>query len=186
MSFFANLFQAESWPPRWYCGQWTDFHGWLYILSDLCIWLSYFMIPAMLLYFIMVKSNVPFHRIFVLFISFILACGLTHLMDAILFWWPAYRLSALIRFGTAGISLATVYMLYKILPQAVLLKSPEQLERMVEQRTSALKATKSELEQANEELRHQYEEAELKIQFRTQELNQRISELEQQLKQARG
>ena len=38
LDFFARLFDTSSWPPRWHCGQWTDFHGWLYIASDVAIW----------------------------------------------------------------------------------------------------------------------------------------------------
>jgi two-component system, chemotaxis family, sensor kinase Cph1 len=47
--FFRNLFDTDSWPPRWQCGTWTDFHGWLYIISDLLIWGSYFTIPLIII-----------------------------------------------------------------------------------------------------------------------------------------
>ncbi|UPT68577.1 MAG: hypothetical protein M0D57_08105 [Sphingobacteriales bacterium JAD_PAG50586_3] len=43
--FFSNLLDTTDWPPRWHCGKWTDFHGWLYIISDLLIWAAYFAIP---------------------------------------------------------------------------------------------------------------------------------------------
>ncbi|WP_262899000.1 hypothetical protein [Fibrella rubiginis] len=35
--FFRRLTDMSDWPPRWYCGRWSDFHGWLYIGSDLMI-----------------------------------------------------------------------------------------------------------------------------------------------------
>lgn len=50
-NFFENLFSTTDWPPRWYCGKWSDFHGWLYIYSDILIWLAYFVIPAALIWF---------------------------------------------------------------------------------------------------------------------------------------
>ncbi len=135
--FFSNIFSTELWPARWHCGSWSDFHGWLYIISDLMIWGAYFAIPLLLFRLISKRSDLPFPKIFWLFISFILLCGLTHLMDAIIFWWPAYRLSAVIRFLAAVVSLFTVYALYKILPLVYNLRTAKQLEVEIEQRKQA-------------------------------------------------
>ncbi len=132
--FFEKLFEVESWPPRWFCGEWSEFHGWLYIISDLFIWLSYFFIPFFLLAFIFKKDKVPLHRVFWLFGVFILLCGLTHLMDAVIFWWPAYRLSALIRFFTALASVGTVIALFRILPHALALRTSEEYEEELSRR----------------------------------------------------
>ena len=43
--------------------------------------------------------------------------GSTHLIDAIIFSWPPYRLSALIRFLTAIISLLTAFKLIQLMPR---------------------------------------------------------------------
>jgi len=32
--FFRGLFETDRWPARWHCGYWSDFHGWLYIISE--------------------------------------------------------------------------------------------------------------------------------------------------------
>jgi len=139
VEYFSSLFKTDSWPPRWYCGRWSTFHGWFYIGSDFLIWLSYFTIPAILFFFLYKKKeNIPFRGVFVFFIGFILLCGLTHLIDVVIFWWPAYRLSALIRFGTALVSMGTVFALVKVIPKALELKSPDVLERLVEKRTEEL------------------------------------------------
>ena len=135
--FFSNIFSTEFWPARWHCGSWSNFHGWLYILSDLMIWGAYFAIPLLLFKLITKRSDIPFPKIFWLFISFILLCGLTHLMDAVIFWWPAYRLSAVIRFVTGVVSIFTVYALYKILPMVYNLRTAQQLEAEIEQRKNA-------------------------------------------------
>ena len=134
IDFFVRLLGTESWPPRWHCGEWTDFHGWLYIFSDLAIWGAYFMIPLLLFKFLSKKQGIPLLAVFWLFIAFILFCGLTHFIDAIIFWWPAYRLSAFIRFCTAIISWCTVYMLIKILPEALKLKTSGEFEAELIQR----------------------------------------------------
>lgn len=138
--FFGNIFDTSLWPARWYCGTWTPLHGWIYIISDLLIWLSYFAIPVILAFFVYKKriEDIPFKVVLVLFIAFILACGFTHLMDAAIFWWPAYKLSALLRAGTAAISLITVFSLIKVVPSVLELKSPAYLEKQVNERTKDL------------------------------------------------
>lgn len=137
IEFFTGLFSTEDWPPRWHCGKWTDFHGWLYIISDLMIWGAYFAIPLLLFRLVTKRSDLPFPKIFWLFIAFILFCGSTHLIDAIVFWWPAYRLSALIRLITGVVSIFTVYALYKILPMVYQIRTAAQLEAEIEQRKKA-------------------------------------------------
>jgi chemotaxis family two-component system sensor kinase Cph1 len=135
--FFLGIFDASYWPPRWHCGTWTDFHGWLYIVSDLFIWAAYFAIPFLLFRILNKRKDIPFPKIIWLFIAFILLCGTTHLIDAVIFWWPAYRLSALVRFITAIASIFTVYALYKILPMVYNLRTLAQLEVEIEERKKA-------------------------------------------------
>lgn len=126
--FFEKLFRADSWPARWHCGIWTEFHGWLYICSDTAIWAAYFVIPFFLIRFVKKKPNIPLPSVFWLFGAFILFCGLTHLMDAIIFWWPDYRLSALIRFMTAVISWITVVAIYRFFPVALALRTSKEFD----------------------------------------------------------
>ncbi|MEO7214765.1 HAMP domain-containing sensor histidine kinase [Mucilaginibacter sp.] len=132
--FFGNIFDTADWPARWHCGSWSDFHGWLYIISDIGIWASYFAIPVLLIIMLRKKQDIPFHKIIFLFVAFILLCGLTHLVDAAIFWWPAYRLSALLRFITAVVSIFTVYALYKVLPLVFNLRTVAELEAEIEKR----------------------------------------------------
>lgn len=152
IDFFSKLFMAESWPARWYCGVWTGFHGWLYIGSNIAIWAAYFAIPFVLLYFILKRNDIPFVRVFWLFILFILACGVTHLVDAILFYYPAYRFSALVLFVCAVISWVTVVALVKILPDALSLKSISQLETIISSRTKNLRLVSADLKRQNGQL----------------------------------
>lgn len=135
--FFSGLFDTSNWPPRWHCGSWTDFHGWLYIISDLVIFAAYFAIPILLYRIVSKRKDMPFLKLFWLFIAFILLCGSTHLLDAIIFWWPAYRLSALVRFLTGLVSIATVVVLYKAWPMINSLRTLKQLEAEIEERKKA-------------------------------------------------
>ncbi len=132
--FFQKLFDTADFPPRWHCGFWSQFHGWLYICSDLAIWAAYFAIPIIILKFVAKKYDIRFTRVYFLFASFILACGSTHLLDAIMFWYPYYRINALMRFVTAIVSWITVYNLVKLMPVANTLKSAEEFEKEIERR----------------------------------------------------
>ena len=117
--FFSKLLDVSDFPPRWHCGTWSDFLGWLYIGSDIAIWLSYFIIPVIIIWFIQKKPEVPFLPVFWLFGAFILLCGSTHLIDAVIFWWPAYRVNAVVKFMTAIVSFLTVFALIRDLPKAL-------------------------------------------------------------------
>lgn len=138
LSFLANLFDTSDFPARWHCGQWTAGHGWLHILSDLGVWSAYFAIPCLLVYFAFRRKDVPFRKLFWLFGAFILACGTTHLMEAAIFWWPAYRLAGVIKLATAVVSWATVLVLMPAIPLALALRGPEELEEEVKARTEDL------------------------------------------------
>ncbi|MEQ8573657.1 MAG: hypothetical protein RIB63_06325, partial [Fulvivirga sp.] len=169
-----NVLDTSLWPARWNCGIWTPAHGWLYISSDLAIWLAYFAIPFILAFFYYRRqSEIPFKTVFILFIGFIVACGLTHLIDAIIFWWPAYKLSAMLRFGTALISWTTVIALVKVLPEAMEFKSPRYLQDQVDIRTSELKISNAKLQERIE--------AEVKLKKMNTELLEKISKQNEEL-----
>lgn len=120
MPTMAFIFDTEGFPPRWQCGDgWTPFLGWLHILSDVAIWGAYMAIPATMWLFARKRSDLRLPRVFSLYIAFILLCGFTHLIDAGIFYWPVYRLSALVKFATAAVSLATVGALIQIMPAAL-------------------------------------------------------------------
>jgi len=136
-NFFVNLFDVSDWPPRWHCGKWSNFHGWLYIVSDILIWAAYFAIPIIIIRFITYKKHQRFIKLYFLFAAFILACGATHFLDAVTFWVPLYRLSALMRAITAVVSWLTVFNLIKLLPYAFSLKEPKLLEAEIEMRRQA-------------------------------------------------
>ncbi len=157
--FLSNLFDTSDFPPRWHCGAWSPWHGWLHILSDLGVWSAYLAIPCVLGFFIVRRKDLPFRRVFLLFGAFILACGSTHLMEAIIFWWPAYRLAGAIKLFTALVSWATVFALVGVVPKALALRSPEELQREVDQRR-----------RAEDALQRSHDELERRVRERTEEV----------------
>lgn len=119
--YFSHLFDTSDFPARWNCGNWSADLGWLHILSDGAIAAVYFAIPLALLVFLAKRPTVPFPFLLCLFAAFILLCGSGHLMEAVMFWWPAYRFTGLIKLLTALVSLATLIALLPILPKALAL-----------------------------------------------------------------
>jgi PAS domain S-box-containing protein len=113
--------------PHGHCYLWTPALLWTNIASDTLIALSYLTIPVTLLYFVRKRRDIPFDWIFVCFGVFILACGATHVMDVWTTWKPNYWASGLIKLTTAVASVPTAIMLVRLLPQALLIPSPQQL-----------------------------------------------------------
>ena len=153
VDFFRKLFDTSDFPARWHCGQWTDFHGWLYIGSNLIIWAAYFGIPLTLLYLVQRRRDLPFRRMFWLFTAFILLCGLTHLVDALIFWVPIYRFNALLLLITGVVSVATLVYLFRTLPQALELKTPAELKETIRRQTAALEESNQQLARSEQQLR---------------------------------
>ncbi len=155
VEFFQGLGSTSKWPARWHCGYWSDFHGWMYIISDLMIWLAYFLIPLVIVRYALKRKNVQFYKAYILFAAFILLCGTTHFLDALMFWVPVYRINAVVRLITGIVSLFTVYHLIKLLPTAFKLRTTADLEAEIQQRKKTelqLEAANLQLEQSNKGL----------------------------------
>lgn len=139
LEFFRELFGSEHFMPRWVCGKWTSFHGWLYIISDIVIFLAYMAIPFAMVFFVRRRwKELPFRWLFWMFIAFISLCGTTHLLDAVIFYEPMYRLNALLLVATAVVSVITVGGMLKVMPQALTYKSPIELQQVVDEKTAEL------------------------------------------------
>lgn len=149
------LLGVGDFPARWSCGRWSDWLGWTHVISDVLIWAAYFAIPVILVYFVGKRKDLPFSYIFPVFGAFILACGTNHLIDAVIFWYPIYRVSAVVKVFTAFISWVAVAVLFDLVPKLMSYPSPEQLRLEVEKRKLAQAALEQKsrlLEQSNQAL----------------------------------
>lgn len=128
MEFLNNFFSTNQFIPHGHCYLWKPELVWLHLLSDVLTGLAYYSIPVMLFYFVRKRQDVPFGWMFLMFGTFIVACGTTHLMDVWTLWYPTYWLSGLLKAITAIVSVFTAIELVQLIPQALALPSPAQIE----------------------------------------------------------
>lgn len=114
--------------PHGHCYLWKQNLVGLHITSDAAIALAYYSIPTTLVYFVRKRSQLPFVGIFLLFGAFILSCGTTHIMEIWTLWHPDYWAAGILKAFTAIISVLTAVALLSIIPKALDLPSPQQLE----------------------------------------------------------
>lgn len=152
MDFFRNLLNTEGFNERWYCGDWSAAHGYTHIAADVLIWGAYTAIPLVLAYFVSRRQDVPLTGLFWLFAAFIFACGTNHLVEAALFWWPAYRLSAVVKVVTAVVSWCTVLALIPATPKALALPGLAAVNADLEREIKARQQTEHDLNRLNARL----------------------------------
>ncbi|RFP16175.1 MULTISPECIES: ATP-binding protein [unclassified Duganella] len=150
MDTMSSWFGSQGFMPHGHCFLWTPSILWLSVISDALIALAYLTIPITLLYFIRKRRDLPFDWMFIAFGIFILACGSTHVADIWVIWHPDYWLSVILKSITAAASVVTAIVLVRLVPVALRIPSPAQLE-----------AVNAELQRANAELRIAMERAEV-------------------------
>lgn len=129
LDVWNHLLSSGPFIPHGHCYLWKTGLVWLHLLSDLFIALAYYSIPLTLFYFVRRRPDLPFNWIFLMFASFIVACGTTHLMEVWTLWHPTYWTAGVLKAATAGVSMFTAVQLIPIVPKALSLPSPAQLQQ---------------------------------------------------------
>jgi PAS domain S-box-containing protein len=123
----VSLFEAVLIPgdfyPHGYSYQWDAGLVWLNVIADGLIALSYFALPLILFWFIRKRRDLTFNWMFALFGVFIVACGMTHVMEVWNLWHTQYWLAGLIKAVTAAIAIPTAIILAKTIPQTFAIPS---------------------------------------------------------------
>ena len=119
MEILRKLFGSGDFMPHGMCYLWNARLICLHVISDSLIALSYFSIPLTLLWFVRKRKSVPFSWMFGLFGLFIVACGMTHVMEVWSLWHADYWLSGIIKAITAAASVATAILLFRVVPEAL-------------------------------------------------------------------
>jgi len=101
--------------------------GWGTVAANAAIAAAYWALPLAGLWLLRRRPSLAPDRLLALLcLAFVGLCGTTHALDAATFWWPAYRLNAVVRTLTALVSLATLGVL--VWRRRVLLSLPTPAE----------------------------------------------------------
>jgi PAS domain S-box-containing protein len=177
----TNFLSSNSFIPHGHCYLWKPDLVGLHLVSDSLIAIAYYSIPLTLLYFVRKREDLPFSWIFLLFATFIVACGTTHMLEVWTLWHPVYWLSGTVKAATALVSVVTAYQLIPLMPKVLALPSPAQLEQANQDLQSQIQQRlkiEAELYQSQTQL-------EQRVQERTAELVQANEQLQQEIRDRR-
>jgi PAS domain S-box-containing protein len=108
---------SSAYMPHLYCYVGNTRLAWTHAIADGVIGLSYLIISGTLGYLLYRgQRDLPFQGLFLAFAVFIIACGSSHLIEALTVWVPVYVLSAAIKILTAIASIVTALMLPFVFP----------------------------------------------------------------------
>lgn len=144
-----------------HCYLWRSDLVLLHSISDSVIALSYFTIPAALYVLMAKRKDLEYQWIFVLFALFIFACGTTHVLSVWNIWNGDYYLSGAIKGLTALVSILTAILIWPLIPQALALPRPMQLQQANEGLRSEIalrEASEQMLERARADLERRVDE----------------------------
>jgi signal transduction histidine kinase len=165
MARVFDFFASSQFMPHGHCYLWRPDILWLNVGSDAAIALAYYSIPAALIYFVRKRADVAYPWLLWMFGAFILLCGTTHIVEIFAVWRPYYAVQGLVKLATAGVSAATALLLWPLIPKALALPSPAQLEvanrelrDLQVELEERVRARTAELETANEALRREITE----------------------------
>ena len=151
LEFFEFTLLSQIYIPHGHCYLWQPSLVSLHLLSDALISLSYYFIPIALIRLLNQRQDTPFRTVWFLFAAFIITCGTTHLLSIVTLWYPIYWVSGLTKALTAIVSIITAFKLISIIPLALAIPSPKQLQLLnqeLEEKTQFLRSVYEGVEQA--------------------------------------
>ncbi len=133
----------------------------VYLISDGLLAVAYFSIPFMLFYLVRKRKDLRFRWVFACLGIFLIASGVTHLMEAWAIWHPAYWFEGGIKALAAVASVLTAALALKSIPKALQIPTRSEFQRI-----------NLAMESANAE----HQEARLKLQRANVTLENRVAE----------
>lgn len=131
----------------------------LHAVSDLVIAVSFLLIPAAIFVFLRRRRDLPKNGVLIasLFMAFIVAGALVHLVEFLAIWVPGLGVKAWLNAVTAAAALATAIVIWPQIPKLLALPSPRDLSKAnlaLAQSNASLETTIAwrthELERANQ------------------------------------
>ncbi len=128
---------SPSYMPHGWCFAWDPQVFWPSVTGNIGTALAYATIPALLLWIRRRRPDLMPRLASLPFSIFIASCGLGHLLDIIVLWYPLYRLQAWWTVTTAVSSLATAAVVWRARRQVLGLVSSADLERAIQRAEAA-------------------------------------------------
>jgi PAS domain S-box-containing protein len=148
MELLHSFFNDDGFMPHGHCYLWNPGLVTLHVVSDYLISVAYFSIPFTLIDFVRRRKDLPFNWMFVCFGIFIVACGMTHVMEIITLWHPYYWIAGAVKAITALASVPTAILLIRLVPRALQIPGPSELHSANEELQRAEKKFRAFLESA--------------------------------------
>jgi signal transduction histidine kinase len=123
----TSWFSSGQFLPHGHCYMWSPGVLWMNVVADILIAMAYFTIPFALLYIARRRRDLPFDWLVACFGVFIIACGLTHVMDVWNVWHAHYWAEGIVKLIAAAASVPTAILLWRFLPGILMLPSQRQL-----------------------------------------------------------
>lgn len=140
----------------------------LFVGGNIIIAAACYVIPICLAYIVWKRKDLIFNWMFILFGVFLLASGMTCVMNVVTLYDPVYRLSALVLVFTALASVGTCVLLLCLIPQILKVPGPGALTREVQER----KNTERKLRELHEHLEERVRERTAELESRNEDLSQ--------------
>src|SRR5580698_2061476 len=178
VNFSQRIFDTTGFSPRWQSTEWDQAHPWLHIGLDLAAGLAYLLLVTILAKFTRRRPDVRHSGFFFLVRLLLVSGAAVHLLDAAMFWWPAYRLLALVMaFDTVALAAAAL-ALWPRIPKALELRNPVDLQREIAQR----RRTEMELRQVHVQLEGVIEQRTAELATKNEEMEQFLNTVTHDLK----
>lgn len=112
--------------PHGICLSWQSNLILLHVLSDSIVAVSYLAIPIAMILLYIKRNDFSFWKTYLLFALFVFLCGLSHLTNIWVLWYPNYIFQGVIKAITASISLISGISIWKMLPDLINIPSAHQ------------------------------------------------------------
>lgn len=179
----AHDLLSSAYMPHLYCYLGSTPLAWTHVIADSLIGLAYLAISGTLAYLLYRgRDDLPFHVLFLAFALFIIACGSSHIVEAVTVWIPVYVLLATIKVVTAIASIATALMLPFVVPEVLSLL---QTARSSEARRVLLEAVLIERDAAQGALKQSNTVLEQRVLERTAQITRAKEVLEAEVMERR-
>ncbi|MEO6929903.1 MAG: hypothetical protein ABI190_12135, partial [Casimicrobiaceae bacterium] len=152
---------------------------WIPIAADAVIATAYFVIPSAMIYFARRRPDLTLRPMFLLLGAFIIASGLTYVMDIVIMFWPQHRLDDAVKIVAALAGVASAIAIWPMMPRALALPSTQSLKdvnEFLKQENSRRRDAERAATEANVSL-------EQRVAERTDELARSNVQLEQEIQE---